>query len=91
MQITVKVNATRARSAAKVVRERLKSASPQVAETAAVEEVFPGVKSGRRAGMVTVNLPQKISHADVETVLSALQADEAVEYAEPVAPRKGRK
>lgn len=91
MQITVKVNTARAKSAARVVRECLKSASPQVAETANVEEVFPGVTSGRRAGMVTVNLPQKLSNDDVEAVLSALQSDEAIEYAEHAAPRKGRK
>lgn len=91
MQITVKVSPRRGKTASGMVRDRLKATDPQVAKAAAVEEVFPDVSSGRRAGMVTVNLPRGLSDDDVQNVLSALKSDEAIEYAEPVAPRKGRK
>lgn len=91
MQITVKVNPRRGKDAAAVVRECLKSARPEVAEAAGVEEVFPGLRSGRRAGMVTVNLPQRLSHDQVKAVITALQSDDAIEYAEASAPRKSRK
>jgi hypothetical protein len=91
VQITVKVNPARAKSATAVVREHLKAVHPDIGEGSAVEEVFPGVRSGRRAGMVTVKLPQKLSHDEVKAVITALQSDEAIEYAEAVTPRKSRK
>ena len=86
MQITVKVKPRGARNAASVVRNRIKQVTP----AATVEEVFPGVQSGRRAGMVTVNLPKDLSDADSETVLRTLRDDDDIEYAEPSAPRKAR-
>ena len=87
MQITVKVKPRGARNAASVVRDRIKQVTP----AATVEEVFPGVQSGRRAGMVTVNLPKGLSDDDSETVLRTLRDDDDIEYAEPAAPRKARK
>ena len=83
MKITVKVNARGRKAPASVVRNRLKN----VRSKATVEEVFPGLRSGRRAGMVLVD----VSDEDSEHVLKELRADHEIEYAEPAAQRKAKK
>ena len=80
MDITVKVRPRRGRNAATVVRKQLKDAHPH----AKVEEVFPGVDTGRRAGMVVVRVPDE----DSEAALEALRDHGDIEYAEPAAARK---
>jgi hypothetical protein len=90
MQITVKVNPHGGKEPAAVVRERLKELRPEIGEHAPVEEVFPGLKSGNRAGMVIVRLPHDLSEEDVEAVLKALRADKDIQYAEPAIPRTHR-
>jgi beta-phosphoglucomutase-like phosphatase (HAD superfamily) len=83
MKITVKVNARGSKAPTAVVRDRLK----KVRTKAKVEEVFPGLRSGRRAGMVMVD----VSDQESEQVLQELRADEAIEYAEPATQRKAKK
>jgi beta-phosphoglucomutase-like phosphatase (HAD superfamily) len=83
MKITVKVNPRGRKAAASVVRDRLKN----LRSTPKVEEVFPGLRSGRRAGMVTVD----VSDEESEHVLEQLRADDAIDYAEPAAQRKAKK
>jgi hypothetical protein len=85
MQITVKVKPREGKKASSVVQKQLKKLTP----AAKVEEVFPGVQSGRRAGMVIVNLPDDLSDTDSQAVLRSLREAEDIEYAEPAAPRKG--
>ena len=87
MKITVKVNAKGRKAPASVVRDRLKASQPK----AVVEEVFPGVRSGRRAGMVIVNLPDDVSDEESETLLTRLRDDEEIEYAEPARSRKRKR
>jgi hypothetical protein len=86
MQITVKVKPQSKKKPAAVVRDYVKAATAG----AKVEEVFPGVESGRRAGLVTVNLPTAMSHQQSEALLKKLRAQDDIEYAEPAAPRKAR-
>jgi Fervidolysin N-terminal prodomain len=80
VNITVKVRTKRGRKATAVVRDQLKDVHPH----AKVEEVFPGVDVGRRAGMVVVSVPDE----DSEAALKALRDHGDIEYAEPAAPRK---
>ena len=90
MQITVKVNTHRDKEPAAVVRERLTDLRPEIGQHAPVEEVFPGLRSGNRAGMVTVKLPHDLSEEDVDAILQALRDDKDIEYAEPAIPRTHR-
>jgi beta-phosphoglucomutase-like phosphatase (HAD superfamily) len=80
MEITVKVRP--GRKAKAVVREQLKEAHPH----AKIEEVFPGVDAGRRAGMLVVTVPDE----DGEGALRALRGHDDVEYAEPAAARSAK-
>ena len=83
MEITVKVRPRPGKKAAALVRRRLKDAHPK----AKVEEVFPGVETGRRAGMVVVNVPDE----DSEQALETLRKAEDVEYAEPARRRTAKR
>jgi hypothetical protein len=80
VDITVKVRPGRKASA--VVRKQLKDVLPR----AKVEEVFPGLETGRRAGMVVVKVPDD----DCEAALAALRGHEDIEYAAPAAPRAAK-
>jgi hypothetical protein len=83
MDITVKVRCRGERKKpAAVVRDRLKQSHPQ----AKVKEVFPGVESGQRAGMLVVTVPDE----DCDAALRALRDHEDIEYAEPAHPRKAK-
>ena len=81
MKITVKVHARARKSPASVVRDRLKA----LGRSAHVEEVFPGETTGRRAGLVVVDLDDD---ADSDEVLRHLRGDEQIESAEP-SPSRG--
>jgi hypothetical protein len=82
----VKVKPQSKKKPATLVRACVKAVQPK----AEVEEVFPGVQSGNRAGLVTVRLPASISKEDSKAVLRSLRDDDDIEYAEPSAPRKAR-
>ena len=83
MKITVKVNPRGGKAPASVVRNLLKN----LRSTPKVEEVFPGLRSGRRAGMVTVD----VSDEESEHVLHELRADAAIAYAEPARKKKPKR
>ena len=91
MQITVKVRPRPDATPAALVRKTLASCHPDVRDASQVEEVFPGLTSGRRAGMVTVHLPKNLSDEASEAVLRALRENDDIEYAEPAAPRGPKK
>jgi hypothetical protein len=86
MQITVKVKPRSKKKPATVVRDCVKAVHAE----AQVEEVFPDVQSGRRAGLVTVKLPDTTSKEDSSALLRSLREDANIEYAEPAARRKAR-
>ena len=87
MQITLKLRPRGKKSPIDAVRETIDGVSPVLGTAADVREVFPGVTSGNRAGMVTVKLAAA-SDSDADAVLQALQARDDVVYAEPVSARK---
>ena len=87
MKITVKVKPRAKKGPAAVVRARLGKAHVK----AKVEEVFPGERTGRRAGMVSVDLGGELSDEESQGLLDALRADGEIEYAEPARPRRPKK
>jgi hypothetical protein len=78
VKLIVKVDPKRAKDPAKYVSELLRGAG----DSGNVEEVFPGLRSGSSAGLVSVNLPAASSAKARRTTLKALQDDEAVAYVE---------
>jgi hypothetical protein len=86
MQITVKVKPHAKKNPAALVRDCVRAAE----SGATVEEVFPGVARGRRAGLVTVSLPDEVSERESQAILARLREDNDIEYAEPATPRKAR-
>jgi hypothetical protein len=53
-----------------------------------VSRLFPHVKSGNRARMLLVRLPDDVTSGQVTSVLERLRAAEGVEYAQLPSPRK---
>ena len=86
MQLVVKVDLGLAADPVRHV-ERVVA---QVAPGAAAEEVFPGLRDGASAGLVTLRLPSRLAPARRDACLAALRADPAVQYAEPASPRHTR-
>ena len=89
MQIALKLRPKGKKSPIDAVRETIDAVRPDLGMVAEVREVFPGVTSGNRAGMVTVRIASA-SESDANAVLQALQARDDVVYAEPVATRSSR-
>ena len=89
MQITLKLRPRSRQSPIAAVRETIDSVKPDLASSAEVSEVFPGVTSGNRAGMVMVRLGTA-SAADADAVLQALKRRDDVVYAEVARARKVR-
>lgn len=54
---------------------------------ASIHPVFPGVTEGRRAGILVFSLDEKTSSRSLNKVLDVLRNSDAVEYAQPAAPR----
>lgn len=86
MQLVVKVDLARTKDPAGHVRRLAAAAAPG----ATAEEVFPGLRDGASAGLVTLHLPSRLDRARVDACLDLLRADPAVQYAEPPAPRRAR-
>jgi hypothetical protein len=85
--LIVKVDAERAADPAAHVR-RLLSAALDSSAGAQVEEVFPGLRAGRSAGLVNVRLPCAPGSKGHRDSLAALRADDAVTYIEEPHPRR---
>ena len=73
MQITLKMRSPGKQSAVDAVRETIEAVRAGLADAADVSEVFPGVTTGDRAGMVTLRLDTAPA-AEADAVLQALEA-----------------
>lgn len=92
MQIVVKVAQKKLTDAVDLVNKLVRGALPATeAHRASVEPVFPDVKVGRRAGMLTLSLADDTAADNVDKVLEVLRASNAVEYAEKAAPRSPKR
>ena len=89
MQITLKLRPKGSKSPVTAVRETIQAVRPDLTGVAEVSEVFPGVQTGNRAGMVVVRL-KSASEDDADAVLEALKNRDDVVYAEPARVRKAR-
>jgi hypothetical protein len=87
VEIIVKATPDRADGIEQAVAQRVGEALGNAARVT-VSRLFPHVKSGHRARMLVVRLPDGLSSGEVNSILERLRAAEGVEYAEPPAPRK---
>lgn len=88
MEITVKVNATAADEAEAAVTDVLVKLPEPVRRFARAAAVFPGLTTGRRAGLVTVRVNDQASAGDRDTILKALRASVRVASADLPKPRR---
>jgi len=77
VKLIVKVDSRRAKDPAKHVRKVLRTASTR---TVRVEEVFPGLRDGSSAGLVSVELDDAHDGKVHRAAVKALRDDEAVSY-----------
>jgi hypothetical protein len=90
VEIIVKVKARQVRDPAAHVAGVVRGTETIAAPRVEVEEVFPGLRTGHSAGMVTLVLPNDLRAQDLERIMRALRDDLLVEYAEPPSPRTAR-
>jgi hypothetical protein len=87
--LIVKVNPARAADPAAHVARVLKDAG--ALPPARVEEVFPGLRTGHSAGLVSVAVPDTWASADRASAIAALEHDDAIEYAQASKPRRPKR
>jgi hypothetical protein len=84
VKLIVKVDPHRSKDPAKHVSRVLRGAG----ERGRVEEVFPGLRSGSSAGLVTVTLPDAPDTKVRRATLKALREDDAISYVDTPKTRR---
>lgn len=84
MKLIVKVDPKRSKDPAKHVSKVLRGAG----KGGRVEEVFPGLRSGSSAGLVSVTLPDAPDTKTKRATLKALRDDDAISYVETPKTRR---
>ncbi len=84
MKLIVKVDPKRAKDPAKHVAKVLRGAG----SSGRAEEVFPGLRTGSSAGLVSVQLPDAPDAKQRRATMKALRDDEAVAYVSTPKPRR---
>ena len=84
MKLIVKVDPKRSKNPARHVSKVLRGAGGG----GRVEEVFPGLRNGSSAGLVTVTLPDAPDTKTRRATLKALRDDDAISYVDTPKPRK---
>jgi hypothetical protein len=84
VKLIVKVDPKRARDPAKHVAKVLRDAG----SGCRAEEVFPGLRSGASAGLVSVQLPDAPDAKSRRATIKALRDDEAIAYVDTPKPRR---
>jgi len=84
VKLIVKVDPKRSKSPARHVSKVLRSAG----EGGRVEEVFPGLRNGSSAGLVTITLPDAPDRKTRRATLKALREDEAISYVDTPKTRR---
>jgi hypothetical protein len=88
MQIVYKIKEGRIEEAKKIVAGSVAAVLEEHAREASVEQVFPGLTTGRRARLFTIDLPDHIPAPKLRELIEALRGEDAVEYAELPAEKK---
>lgn len=86
MELIVKVDLARATDPVKHVTRVLEAVAP----SATAEEVFPGLRTGASAGLVTVHLPGTAGSKAHRASVAALNGDAAVAYVDEPKRRRPR-
>lgn len=84
MKLIVKVDPKRSKNPARHVSKVLRGAG----EGGRVEEVFPGLRSGSSAGLVTVTLTDAPDAKVRRATLKALRDDDAISYVDTPKTRR---
>jgi hypothetical protein len=84
VKLIVKVDPKRAKDPAKHVTKVLRGAGCG----GRAEEVFPGLRSGASAGLVSVQLPDAPDAKAQRATMKALRDDEAIAYVDTPKPRR---
>ena len=84
VKLIVKVDPKRSKDPAKHVTKVLR----ETGESGSVEEVFPGLRTGSSAGLVTVTLADAPDRKTRRATLKALRDDEAISYVNTPKPRR---
>jgi hypothetical protein len=84
VELIVKVDPTHADDPARYVTRVLRAAG----ETGRVEEVFPGLRSGASAGLVSVSLTDTGDAKTRRATLKLLRGDAAIAYVHTTKPRR---
>lgn len=85
MKLIVKVDPKRSKDPAKHVSKVLRDAATTGGR---VEEVFPGLRSGSSAGLVSVELDDTRDGKTQRAAVKALRDDEAISYVNTPKPRR---
>ncbi len=82
MQIVGKVKNASFDALRETIASLLRESVPaSIMSKVVVKPVFPGLSSGHRSGMFTVDLPDSVSAKVVTSIIDSLQGDASVEYA----------
>lgn len=84
VKLIVKVDPARSKDPARHVSKVLRGAG----ERGRVEEVFPGLRRGSSAGLVSVTLPDAPGTKARRAALKALREDEAISYVDTPKTRR---
>ena len=84
MKLIVKVDPRRSKDPARHVSNVLRGAG----EKCRVEEVFPGLRDGTSAGLVSVTLPDEPDKKVRRAALKALRDDAAISYVDTPKTRR---
>jgi len=84
VKLIVKVDPRRSKDPARHVSKVLRGAGRKCR----VEEVFPGLRDGSSAGLVSVTLPDEPDTKGQRAALKALREDEAISYVDTPKTRR---
>ncbi len=83
MQIIYKVRENRVEEAEEIAVKNLEQVlTESAAKEVSVRQVFPGLTSGQRARLFSINLPLQLSDDKLSELVTLLREEEGVEYAE---------
>lgn len=87
MQIVGKVRNGRYDAVRKTVVESIRDTT-RAPVPVEIKPVFPGLDSGRRAGLFTLELPDDLPQQVVKSLIESMRRDDAIEYADIAAEKR---
>jgi hypothetical protein len=88
MQIIYKVKEGKVGEAKKIARKRIDEVLPEPSEEVSVRQVFPGLTTGQRARLFTIDLPSQLPDDNVTELIELLRKEDGIEYAERPATKR---